>query len=277
MGNLIRSGEGAGRGILPEPARKLARGGRPAVAPAGAGVARTYTKGEGAIPILRLREGAARLKWPETKIRARRRTAGPQTAEYAVPMSEVATEPHPTRTRSIRQALVFLALAAGAFVPATAEEAPRLDAAPRGAVVLTVEGHIAVHNSGRAEVLDMAMLRALPHRSFTTTTVWTAGPQRFEGVLLRDLVKRLGVTGNAVIVAHAVNDYEARIPLSDATDPGPIVAYSRNGEPMTLREKGPLWLVYPYDQSAKWQTEVVYSRSIWQLDHMTIVPGAARR
>jgi len=38
-----------------------------------------------------------------------------------------------------------------------------------------------------------------------------------------------------------------------------------NGEPISRREKGPYWLVYPYDVDAKYQSEVVYSKSIWQL------------
>ncbi|WP_233192898.1 molybdopterin-dependent oxidoreductase [Acidimangrovimonas sediminis] len=144
---------------------------------------------------------------------------------------------------------------------------------PRGKVLLTVDGAIARHNVGRAERLDLAMLRALPQRRVVTTTIWTNGPQVFQGVLLGDLLRWLGVPQGAVIVAHGTNDYETRIPVSEASDPGPIIAYRRNGAPMRLRDNGPLWLVYPYDADPRWQTEVVYAHSIWQLDHMTIVAG----
>jgi hypothetical protein len=34
---------------------------------------------------------------------------------------------------------------------------------------------------------------------------------------------------------------------------------------MSMRNKGPLWLVYPYDSNVALQTEAVYARSIWQL------------
>jgi len=40
---------------------------------------------------------------------------------------------------------------------------------------------------------------------------------------------------------------------------------------MSVREKGPLWVIYPYDSDAKFRTEVIYSRSIWQLDRLAIV------
>jgi hypothetical protein len=38
-----------------------------------------------------------------------------------------------------------------------------------------------------------------------------------------------------------------------------------NGAPLSRREKGPYWLVYPYDSDPIFQSETVYTRSIWQL------------
>lgn len=152
-----------------------------------------------------------------------------------------------------------------------------LGAAPAGAgaggAVLTVT--LVRPGAAQPEVraLDLAALERLPHRRLRTTTIWTRGPQRFEGVLLRDLLDWLGVRRDATIEAHAINDYTTRIPAADASDPGPIIAYRRNGALMPLRENGPLWIIYPYDADPRWQTEVVYSRSIWQLDHMTITSG----
>jgi hypothetical protein len=37
---------------------------------------------------------------------------------------------------------------------------------------------------------------------------------------------------------------------------------------MSLRDKGPLWIIYPYDSKSDFRTEVVYSRSIWQRDRL---------
>ena len=39
---------------------------------------------------------------------------------------------------------------------------------------------------------------------------------------------------------------------------------------MSVREKGPLWIVYPYDSNIAFQTETIYARSIWQLDRISI-------
>ena len=51
----------------------------------------------------------------------------------------------------------------------------------------------------------------------------------------------------------------------------PLVAYEMDGETMSRRQKGPLWIVYPFDSDADFRSEVIYSRSIWQLDRLEIV------
>jgi len=52
---------------------------------------------------------------------------------------------------------------------------------------------------------------------------------------------------------------------------GPLLAYLRNGETMSVRDKGPVWLIFPFDDEPKFQNEEYYSRSIWQLDQIEIV------
>ncbi|WP_434086040.1 molybdopterin-dependent oxidoreductase [Leisingera thetidis] len=112
-------------------------------------------------------------------------------------------------------------------------------------------------------------LRALAPVTIETETIWTTGRQQFTGVPLAVLMARAGVSSGQ-LVAHAVNDYSVEIPVADAVEGGPIVAFERNGAEMSLRNKGPLWVVYPYDSNPAYQTEEVYSRSIWQLDRIVI-------
>ena len=46
----------------------------------------------------------------------------------------------------------------------------------------------------------------------------------------------------------------------------------RNGGRMSVRDKGPLWIVYPFDSSEEYQAELIYSRSIWQLVRIEVLP-----
>lgn len=140
---------------------------------------------------------------------------------------------------------------------------------PQGDVILSVGGNIKQTNVDGRAVFDLAMLKQLPVRTFSTTTIWTEGANAFTGVLLKDLLDALGSSGTQ-IKATAINDYAVDIPASDAVEGGAIVAYEMNGKPMPVREKGPLWIVYPYDASPDYRTETIYSRSIWQLHQLDI-------
>jgi hypothetical protein len=49
-----------------------------------------------------------------------------------------------------------------------------------------------------------------------------------------------------------------------------LVAYAMNGQTMQLRDKGPLWIVFPYDDSVQYQTDYVFSQSVWQLNRLDV-------
>ncbi len=156
------------------------------------------------------------------------------------------------------------------LVSFAATNAKALDPA-NGQVVLTINGQISETNAGDTAQLDLNMLKKLAPETFETTTIWTEGVQTFTGVELIDLMEEIGASGTQ-LRATAVNDYAVDIPISDAIEGGPIVAFQRNGEDMSLRDKGPLWIVYPYDSTADYRSELIYSRSIWQLDRIEVLP-----
>ena len=163
----------------------------------------------------------------------------------------------------VKTIFASLAVAGLTAVPLAAQDL----ATPEGAVILTVSGNVKVTNANDTAQFDLAMLEAMGGRMVETSTIWTKGVLSFEGVALDVFVERLWITGKT-LRATAVNEYSVTIPLSDAVEGGPMIAYRLNGEEMSLRNKGPLWIVYPFDSDADFRTEVVYSRSIWQLDRI---------
>jgi hypothetical protein len=136
--------------------------------------------------------------------------------------------------------------------------------------ILTVTGDVAASSEGTQWHFEESDLRALPLEQFVTDTIWTEGTQTFEGVSLSALLTHVGAS-NGTLLATAANDYTVSIPTSDAIENGPIIAYLRNGEKMSLRDKGPLWIVYPFAGNDAYKTEQYYSRSIWQLDRIEVV------
>ncbi|MCO6402110.1 oxidoreductase [Aurantimonas endophytica] len=142
-------------------------------------------------------------------------------------------------------------------------------AAPTGETILTVSGKITSTNVDGTAQFDRAMLEALGTVSFQTRTPWRDGVTTFEGVLLETLMTAVGATGETV-TATALNDYVTVIPISDFTRFGPILALKRDGEYMTIRDHGPLFIVYPYDSDPELQSQTYFSRSVWQLRSLVV-------
>ena len=142
-------------------------------------------------------------------------------------------------------------------------------AADENRILLTIDIQAADGSAGTVTQLTRDDLRALPPVTFDTNTNWTKGTHRFTGVALRALLDQWGVT-DGEIELMAINGYSVVLPVDDPTNDGAILAYLMDGEPMSARDKGPVWMVYNYDSDRQYRTETVFSRSIWQLDRIII-------
>ncbi len=118
---------------------------------------------------------------------------------------------------------------------------------------------------------DLAIedLQAIGVSEVRTTTPWTTGVKTFKGVLARDLMAYLQATGD-VVTAAAVNDYSAVIPLSDFSRYDVLIAWEMEGRRLSLRDKGPLWIVYPLDQNPEVGKKEVQGRWVWQLNRLEV-------
>lgn len=130
--------------------------------------------------------------------------------------------------------------------------------------VLTVRGR-GVSGAGRTD-FGMAALERLPQQRIVTETPWYAGPREFSGPLLREVLQIAGVPPQAQRARLlALNDYRVEMPLEDARRHDVIVARLLDGKPMSVREKGPLFVMYPFDREPALRSTVYYSRCVWQL------------
>ncbi|MBT2771816.1 molybdopterin-dependent oxidoreductase [Halomonas sp. ISL-60] len=150
-----------------------------------------------------------------------------------------------------------------------AESADHLNV-PDGPVILSVSGNIEHSNVGSEAQFDRAMLAELPQHEFETTTPWTEGSSRYSGPLMRDLVALLNPECDAVHVS-ALNGYEAEIPVSDFKDHDVILAMTKDGEAIPIREYGPLWVLYPFDQDETLLSEKIRFRAVWQVMRINVL------
>lgn len=142
---------------------------------------------------------------------------------------------------------------------------------PTGDVVLTITGAVTEANSGKNAAFDITMLEALPGRSATMETPWTQGQIEFSGPFLREVLKAAGAKGSRLSV-KALNDYAAEVPFEDADQLDTILANKIDGKAMSVRDKGPLMLVYPFDKDAGLYNEKYFGRSVWQIKEIEVIP-----
>ncbi|MDK9695490.1 MAG: hypothetical protein OEL76_03785 [Siculibacillus sp.] len=163
---------------------------------------------------------------------------------------------------------IFAAAALGLGLATSVAQSAGL-ATPTGDVVLTVSGRIAATNVGPAAAFDMTMLDALPRRITETETPWTKGMVRFEGPLGAALLDELGATGT-VLKITALNDYAVEVPVEDFRKWPVILATRKDGKPMSVRDKGPIFVIYPFDVDRSLYNEKIFSRSAWQVKSIEV-------
>ncbi|MEC9482245.1 MAG: molybdopterin-dependent oxidoreductase [Halomonas sp.] len=135
---------------------------------------------------------------------------------------------------------------------------------PEGPVILEVSGDIANTNVGDEAHFDYAMLSDLGMHEVVTHTPWTQGVSRFEGPLARDLLDAVGAQGDDLTVT-GLDGYVAEVPASDFRKHDVILALKRDGERIPIRERGPIFVLYPFDQKPELVTERIRFRSLWQV------------
>jgi hypothetical protein len=161
--------------------------------------------------------------------------------------------------------LTFLALGAMLVAGVAVAQSPQSAGKP----ILTVTGKITATSDNGTVQFDRDALEALGTTSIETNTPWYKGPVKFEGVPLDKLMQVVGATGDRV-VAVALNDYSSEIPVEDFAKYKAILALKRDGEYMPVRDKGPLFIVYPYDQNPELRSQKFYSRSVWQVSRLVV-------
>ncbi|SFO90119.1 hypothetical protein SAMN05216601_103196 [Ectopseudomonas composti] len=144
---------------------------------------------------------------------------------------------------------------------ANAEPAPY----PLDRPALTV--HLA---DGQRLTFSIAQLQELPQASIQLRTSEGA-TQRWLGVPLQQLLRHIPDADNGrPLHTTALNDYSVLIPYEDIQRYDPLVAYQLDGRFMSIRDYGPLYLIYPFDDHPELHQQMFYNRSIWQLSEIHV-------
>ncbi|MHB2169287.1 putative pterin-binding protein [Alsobacter sp. R-9] len=166
----------------------------------------------------------------------------------------------------MRRLLVLaLALLTGMAAPTASKALDR----PSGQVLLTVSGAITNTNDGDRAVFDRAMLERLGLARLRTTTPWTDGVVEFEGVPVKALLDAVGIKGRR-LKAMAINDYSVELDATEFDRIPALLAMRMNGVQLRVRDKGPIWIVYPYEELPSFREEANNHKWIWQLKSIVV-------
>ncbi len=113
--------------------------------------------------------------------------------------------------------------------------------------------------------LSLEQLEAMPQVTIKTENEFSDGLVTYRGPLVRDVLAQAGLDKLETVRFVAANDYYVDIPTRDFSDFDAILAMEANGEKLSRREKGPLWLMYPISDHAALKDPIYLRRLIWQV------------
>ncbi len=139
---------------------------------------------------------------------------------------------------------------------------------PTDSIILRLDGSVTAVNVESATVFDLPMLKALGSETFSVKTEWTEGTPTFTGVPLKALMDNVGASGSEII-ATAADGYAISLPVADVDRYNVLLVYAIDGTELDHTDKGPLWIMYRWDQMTAQEIEDKSPNAVWQLQQLT--------
>ena len=155
--------------------------------------------------------------------------------------------------------LLSIATAVALFVPSLSEAQTILTR-----IVTSPDG-----NKVKVELTREA-LAAMPQTTVVTKNDYVEAETTFTGPRVRDLFEEGSIKPDSELVLTALNDFAVTIPASDVLNYDVILATTMDGKEMSVREKGPVWVIYPMSDHKELREARYNDRLIWQLSSVEL-------
>jgi len=129
---------------------------------------------------------------------------------------------------------------------------------------------LSVSTPEKSATYTLEELLALPQITVVTKNDYVDTAATFQGPRLRAVLEPLNVGPDATLKMVALNDFSSNVPAVDAFGYDVILAVLRDGEPMSVRDKGPIWVIYPMDDHPELQDDSFNGRLVWQLKSIAV-------
>jgi hypothetical protein len=140
---------------------------------------------------------------------------------------------------------------------------------PKGDVILEIYGDLALTNVDGEAHFDRAMIEELDTSTIVTSNHVLSKPATYKGPVLGDLLNKLGAKGDSILVT-ALDDYTAELKRSVIEKYGVLLATHENDRMMTIDDRGPFFIVFPFDQYKELRKDLYYNMSVWQIKSIEI-------
>ncbi|MEM9025445.1 MAG: hypothetical protein AAGB06_00780 [Verrucomicrobiota bacterium] len=141
--------------------------------------------------------------------------------------------------------------------------------APTGKPILQITGKIQVSTDGERAIFDYELLKQFPQHSLRVKSPWFDSERIQTGPLLGDLLEFLGIHGSSMYV-QALNGYTASVPVADAKNLKILLSIDRDGRPLRVRDKGPVFITYPFTEMPELHNDITYAKSVWMVNSIEI-------
>ncbi|WP_394242381.1 hypothetical protein [Vibrio astriarenae] len=122
-----------------------------------------------------------------------------------------------------------------------------------------------IDKEGNKHSFTQEQLLSIEQHTFSTELPWIEGSSEFSGIYVTDLLNTAKLEMPEQLTFIALNDYKVTVPSQDFVDFKPIISIHKDGSTMSVRDKGPYWLVYPLSDVPELNEPDTHSKMIWQI------------
>jgi len=125
----------------------------------------------------------------------------------------------------------------------------------------------------QTQFCDLSDLDSMPQEELLTSLpsgLGIIGKNEWSGISLKYIVQNLGAKEDSVIELAALNDYVISIPMKSINTYNPVLASRLNGNTISIRSKGPLILIYPFDKYREINTPLYQDYTIWMIHEIRV-------
>ena len=96
---------------------------------------------------------------------------------------------------------------------------------------------------------------------------------KVKGITVSGLIKRYDLVGVSLAI-EALDGYSVDVPRSDIDSYPAVIGLEIDGKPISVRERGPAWLIYPVSGFKELDSPEFEARSVWQIKAIKVGSGS---